>query len=320
MAAPGVEASVLLASHNRQRLLRRCLDALSRQSLDPAAFEVIVADDGSADGTAAMVEAFEAPYRLRLLRLQQGGQAAAQNAALAVAEGAMCLFLDDDIIASPQLLEAHLAAHRADPAVVGIGAIEQKPPAARDWYAQMFARSWNAHYDEFQWRAAHWTDCYGANLSAPRASLVAIDGVATAVPVAFDLELGYRLERAGCRLAYLGEARGVHDDDKRGRQMIGDAVRQGRVHAELARSHPEASSDLLDWEERSGAKERALRRLLLALRLPPTLPARLGPLLPGIERQLLAYAIIRRLAFWSGVRAAVSRAEWASLSGSGRAS
>ena len=49
---------------------------------------MIVADDGSSDGTAAMVESFAAPFRLRLLKLEQGGQAAAQNEAIEVAEGA----------------------------------------------------------------------------------------------------------------------------------------------------------------------------------------------------------------------------------------
>ena len=71
MSAATTQLSVLIASHNRRELLRRCLDSLARQTQDPATFAVIVADDGSTDGTADMVASFEAPFRLSLLRLEK---------------------------------------------------------------------------------------------------------------------------------------------------------------------------------------------------------------------------------------------------------
>ena len=43
----GIELSVLIATHERREILGRCLDSLAAQTADPAAFEVIVADDGS---------------------------------------------------------------------------------------------------------------------------------------------------------------------------------------------------------------------------------------------------------------------------------
>ena len=61
------QLSIVIASHNRAELLRRCIDSLSRQDAEPASFEVIVADDGSDDGTAAMAEALRPPFRLRVL-------------------------------------------------------------------------------------------------------------------------------------------------------------------------------------------------------------------------------------------------------------
>ena len=57
-AAPQYGLAVLIASHHRRERLRRCLDALAAQTLDPGDFEVIVADDGSSDGTAAAVETY----------------------------------------------------------------------------------------------------------------------------------------------------------------------------------------------------------------------------------------------------------------------
>jgi hypothetical protein len=212
----------------------------------------------------------------------------------------------------------HVAAHRDDPTVIGIGSITQLPPAARDWYARMFARSWNRHYDKFADAEPQWFDCYGANISAPRAKLREIGGVATDLDVGFDLELGYRLCEAGCTPRYLPAAHGVHDDQKRGRQILEDAQRQGVSHLQLARRCPAMASSLLDWAGPADPRELAARRLLIALRVPPSLLARLGPLIPGLERQARGCSAIKRLAFWRGARSSMSRREWNEITGKRR--
>ena len=251
---PEAELSVLIASHNRRDLLRRCLESLSRQTQDPATFEVIVADDGSSDGTAEMAEAFEAPYSLAVLRLEKSSHAAAQNAAIELTTAPRCLLLDDDMIASPELVAEHVAAHRRDPTCIGVGTITQQPPKGRDWYARTHAKSWNLHYEEFDRRPAHWTDCYGANLSVPREALVDNGGISVEVPTGKDLDLGFRLSQAGCTPTYLPGAHGIHDDQKRRRRMLQDAERQGAMHLELSHRHPERAPDLLDWDGREGPR------------------------------------------------------------------
>ena len=313
-AADTLELTVIVASHNRRDMLRRCLESLTEQTADPAGFEVIVADDGSEDGTSEMAEAFEAPYPLLVLRLPKRSHAAAQNSALEHARAPRVLLLDDDMVASPQLVAAHVAAHAEDPTCIGVGAITQQLVAADDWYAHAHAHAWNAHYEEFDHRPAHWTDCYGANLSAPREALEAVGGVDLAVPTGKDLDLGFRLTKAGCTPTYLPDAHGVHDDQKRSKKMLADAARQGRMHLELCRRDPERTADQLDWSARSGPRELQLRRLLIALRVPPSLPARLAPLIPGgRDRELLWYSVVRRYAFWRGVREDASRREWSRI-------
>jgi glycosyltransferase involved in cell wall biosynthesis len=306
------ELSIIVASHNRRELLRRCLDSLRDQDADPASFEVLVADDGSSDGTAAMVEGFETPFALRLLRLEQGGKSAALNQAITAADGAVCLFLDDDIVASPELASAHLAAHRRDPTTLGIGAITQQPTEANDWYARAFAQGWNEHYEEKPRGRIGWIDCYGANFSAPRAILLEV-GDFKDIPTAEDIEMGFRLEQAGCTPTFLPRAHGVHDDQKSGRRMLADQRRQGRVHVELAERFPAMRARLLPWGEAVMPRELALRRALIALRIPPRALAALGRLLPGKGRKMLWLHIVRRFAFWRSVRQSVSRREWRSL-------
>jgi len=110
--------SVITATRNRARVLARCLAALAAQSLDPAQYEVVVADDASTDDTPAVVEAARRSARgtVRAHRMpQRSGVPAARNAAIGDARGALIVFVDDDSLAPAQFLAAHLDAHRARP-------------------------------------------------------------------------------------------------------------------------------------------------------------------------------------------------------------
>lgn len=307
------EISVIVATHNRRELLARCLEALARQDLDPERFEVIVADDGSEDGTAETVEALAEPPRTRLLRLAKGGQAAAQNAAIEAAEGALCLFLDDDCVPAPECVAAHLAAHRDEGARIGIGALTQQAPAARDWYAHAFAQAWNDHYSRLAQKQPSWTDAYGGNLSVPRAALQKAGGFATDLSVEEDADLAFRLYRDGCVPTYVPDAHAVHDDQKGRRRLLEDSRRQGAGHVELAARYPAALPKLLGWFSEPTPRDVALRRLLLALRTPPRLLAALGRLLPSQGSRMLWFYFVSRYAFWRGVRRSVDRDYWVRL-------
>ena len=57
--------SVVIPTYLRRASVRRALEALSRQTLSPDEYEVIVAIDGSRDGTQEMVSQFPAAYKLR---------------------------------------------------------------------------------------------------------------------------------------------------------------------------------------------------------------------------------------------------------------
>jgi peptidoglycan/xylan/chitin deacetylase (PgdA/CDA1 family)/glycosyltransferase involved in cell wall biosynthesis len=304
------ELSVLIATHDRRELLERCLRALGEQTQDPAGFEVIVAADGSAESAKAAVQAVQAPYRLRLLELEKVGKSAALNAAIEAAAGTVCVFLDDDIIASPALLAQHAEAHRRDPLALGIGRLTQVPFAGRDWYAKAYAAAWNQRYDELDRKALDWTDCYGGNMSAPREKLREVGGFATDLGAIEDLEIGYRLCAAGCRPVYLGAADGLHDDQKGRERIIGDIRRFGTYCAEFNRRDRQMGSRLLGWFMEPTPRDVTLRRLGIALRVPPALLATLGRPLPGDGAKQLWYGFVARYSFWLGVREGMRRREW----------
>ena len=95
MSAPA--ASVVVPTRDRPGALARCLAALRGQR--GVRLEVIVVDDGSGD--PAEIRRVATPHDVRLLRLDGRGPAAARNAGIRAAAGAVVLLIDDDCVASP---------------------------------------------------------------------------------------------------------------------------------------------------------------------------------------------------------------------------
>jgi glycosyltransferase involved in cell wall biosynthesis len=113
-----VEVSVVIPTRNRWELLSRhaLAGALAQEDVD---LEVVVVDDGSDDGSAEKLAAFDDERVRAILRPQRGGQALALNAGIEAAEGEWIAFLDDDDLWSPRKLRAQLdAAETADASFV----------------------------------------------------------------------------------------------------------------------------------------------------------------------------------------------------------
>ncbi len=89
--------SVIVPTYNRETFLKSSLDAILAQT--DAQDEVIVVDDGSADGTEGLLAHYG--NRIRTLSQQNGGKAKALNAGLAVATGRYAWIVDDDDIVCP---------------------------------------------------------------------------------------------------------------------------------------------------------------------------------------------------------------------------
>jgi GT2 family glycosyltransferase len=104
--------SVCIPTFNRRRILLRTLRSLGLQDEPFKNFEVIVGDDGSHDGTLEAVSSLRVPYRLQIFTEANAGPAAATNLAARHAVNDILVLLDDDQIASPGLIRAHIEAHQ----------------------------------------------------------------------------------------------------------------------------------------------------------------------------------------------------------------
>ena len=245
----GLRASVVIPTYNRKAALTRCLDALTRQTVLPQEFEVLVVDDGSTDGTADTVAARRDPFRLRYFRQEQAGPGSARNLGIDEAAGELVLFIGDDIYADERLLEEHLLAHaaRPDQGAAILGHIDWPdgmiPNAVMDYVCGegmlQFAYPLIAQLPALDHRFF-----YTSNVSAKRQFLRdAADAGVRFDPcfrhAAFeDSEYAMRLAPRGLRIHYAARARAVHDHWMDLDSFTAREGRAGEMAVVFYRKHP----------------------------------------------------------------------------------
>ena len=106
MTAPLVSA--VMAVYNGERFVREAVDSVLGQAYRP--LEVIVVDDGSTDGTAAVLQSMDG---VRYVHQPNAGQPAALNHGIRLAGGALLAFNDADDVWTPDKLNRQMAAFDA---------------------------------------------------------------------------------------------------------------------------------------------------------------------------------------------------------------
>ncbi len=238
-----VEITALLTTHNRSNLLPQVLGALEAQTLDRARFEVVVIDDGSSDGTGAVLAAWEGRLPMRVVRQRHAGLAAAKSLGVLVARGPVVVFLDDDDVALPDLLAAHLEAHRAHPglgmAVLGHTSLAPgiaEIPLMRhvtEVGCQLFS------YGAFQpGQVLDHTGFWGGRSSCKRGLLVRHGLFHPEFRFGCeDIELGWRLAPHGLKVVYEPRARSVMIRALTFDGFCSRSYRQGRSQHVFATMH-----------------------------------------------------------------------------------
>lgn len=119
-----MQASVIIPTYNRSIILRKVIAALASQTSDANLFEVVVVDDASTDDTLTMLNELEVPFAMQVIPLDtQHGPASARNAGLHAARSELIIFLDSDLVPSPQLVQAHINAHQNQEKRIGHGSV-----------------------------------------------------------------------------------------------------------------------------------------------------------------------------------------------------
>jgi glycosyltransferase involved in cell wall biosynthesis len=112
-----MDVSLIIGTRDRCAKLARCLESVGRMSFERA-WELIVVDNGSTDGTAAIVREFKAvaPIPVRYVFEPKPGLGNAHNAGVAAARGEILAFTDDDCYPASDFLSSLWSAF-GDPSV-----------------------------------------------------------------------------------------------------------------------------------------------------------------------------------------------------------
>jgi len=243
VSTPLPELSVIVPTYGRPERVRQLLCFCDAQTLEPGRFELVVVDDGSPEPIT--IDARRHRFALTLLRQVNAGPGAARNAALARCSAPLVLILNDDAVPAPDLFERHLAVHRERAAeglapVAVLGTFTFTEEALRHPFVQVLADSDllfdfpGLRHDELH----PWTFFWTCNISLPRAAIEQVGGFDAQrfrEAIVEDVELGYRLERAGWSVLHRSDLVCEHDHvidcEAYMRRMVRLGVNLARMHA-----------------------------------------------------------------------------------------
>ncbi len=269
--------SVIIPTHERPAALQRTLGALAEQSLEADSFEVIVVDDGSAESTRVRLRELQASHRFQLLEQPNGGLASARNAGAERAQGAVLLFLDDDVVPGHDSLAQHVRIHEQESGPLAVvGSLPFPESIARDSFLWYLDRS--GHFDLYQNPHKYPAGRppmppLNGNSSVSRRTFADVGGYDDSFRQygGEDLEMGYRLAAAGVRFVYCPEAVGWHHHGKSFDEFCRDQERAGESLIQLYRKYPEIKVpkkiDLLVDPPSALPPSRRLQRLVMNLTL-----------------------------------------------------
>ncbi|HEY8322661.1 MAG TPA: glycosyltransferase [Candidatus Baltobacteraceae bacterium] len=293
------EISVVVPTYNRLDTLREVVPTFLAQDLAPERFEMLVCDSMSTDGTREYMAGINAEHpNIRHLPGPYNGRAMARNAGIREARGAVVLFNDSDILASPDLLSQHLRHHQAGEKVAVVGWEVQVKDLADYAYKRDHVEA-RGHLHPPTRKTLSWLYFLTGNASVRREDLLAVGSFDESFTGYGheDLELGYRLQKAGVTILYEPKAVNYHcqdvpHDDQKEKMKLA-----GRSTVRFFRKHP-------DWAVRANL---GMTPISLGLHSAlTTMPGVLGWLDKRAGDSKIARDLVQQYYYVSGIKQALS--------------
>ena len=210
--------SVVIPSRERKKILIQTIDTLKNQTFKD--FEVIVVDQSEEP-----IERHELPEKLDITILpdKHYGQPQAKNIGLRKAKGQFIIFLDDDVICPPELIEAHVKNY-ADKEIAGVAGrvLEENMPKGKGPVGKISRYDLSMTHNFNSTTRCFVDHAVGCNWSARKKVLEESHGFDENLypgrGTAFfeETELCFRLKKAGHRLVFDPEATVEHLRAKQG--------------------------------------------------------------------------------------------------------
>lgn len=232
--------SVIIPHYRDLGGLDLCLKALARQTYPAADFEVIVADNNSPEGEAAVAEVIAG--RARMTVVQEKGAGPARNGGVAIARGEILAFTDSDCVPEPEWLAEGLAALSAYDFIGGrvtVLVVDPTQMTGAEAFERVFAFDFKTYIHKKGFTGA-------GNLFCSRAVFDQVGGFR--VGVSEDVEWSQRARGKGLSLGYAPRAIVGHPARRNWEELWG---KWRRVNAETYGLYRERPAGNLKWLARS---------------------------------------------------------------------
>ncbi|MGO9333193.1 MAG: glycosyltransferase [Acidimicrobiales bacterium] len=319
---PGLPTvSVVIPTYKRVSRLASCVRALLA---DPATNEVVVAVDGSGDGSYELATGLGAKdSRVVAFEQAHAGTHAARTAAVERAAGEVVLMVDDDVIAGEGLVTGHALRHRETDHLVVVGympVVAADDDSANRVFSRIYTHEYESHCDEIEVDPRLvLLHLWGGNVSLRRADYLSIGFLRTGAEAwkhqHEDQYMGIRFHQAGLTAVFDRALYAQHRYRRGADAFLRDARTRGAAQWQLHSLFPELLGALdRDWAcaglpapvrslvRWAGTPERSsyvAKPLVLAARTAHQMR------LEGAESA--AYRLARRVELQTGTRSAVSQ-------------
>ncbi len=226
--------SLIIPNYNGGAVIRQCLEAAFASQYKN--FEVIVADDGSTDGSLAVIERFPC----RLVRLERrSGAGAARNRGAEAATGDILFFTDADCFLRPDALARAVTMMQSHPGAI-VGGTYTPLPADRDFFSTF--QSLFVHYSETRRTEPDYIAGHALIIEAGlfRESKGFPE---TTVPIPEDVLFSHRLRHEGRRLLMDPDLQVVHAFRFSLRRSLANAYRKAKYWTLYSLAHHDLLAD-----------------------------------------------------------------------------
>jgi glycosyltransferase involved in cell wall biosynthesis len=211
------------------------------------------------DRTQSALDQLSRNYaNLRTFSQLKRGAAATRNVGIRAAKAGVVLFIDDDILAEPNLIEAHLQYHQTHPRASIIGSVTTLWDDRSDPFLRYLGGLGICNPYGIARGPVDFSYYHTGNVSTSRALLeeAGCFNEEFFIYGMEDIELGYRLEKLGCRMVHGSEAKAVHVYVPTYEQFIQRCEQAGFSLGKLIELHPELRKRFIE----NGKRTRWLKR------------------------------------------------------------
>jgi N-acetylglucosaminyl-diphospho-decaprenol L-rhamnosyltransferase len=213
-----VDLSIIIVNWNTQKLLAQCLDSVYT-TVHNLNFEVFVVDNGSQDGSVAMVRRRFPQVRL-IENDQNVGFARANNQALTVSQGNYSLLLNSDTIVLPHALEkmVQFADAHSEAGIIGCKLLNSDGSLQKSWasfptfWSEVLGRNFRVRRQVEEERLAYEVDWVGGACLLVRPAAINEVGLLDESFLMYSEETDwcFRMKRQGWKVYYLTSAEIIH--------------------------------------------------------------------------------------------------------------